>query len=326
MENHMILHTNNELFSEVIIQTAQMMGLPEIYIEKDYWVTYVLKRLSQSEYKNRAIFKGGTSLSKAYKLIERFSEDVDLAVVTNGESTNQVKQLIKKIEKTILDENFDEVEDVLTSKGSSFRKTVHCYPMTHEGDFGHAKEHIVIELNSFAKPHPYRVQEISTYMNDFLELHAPELITEYKLESFEVNVLDYRRTFCEKISAVARATFEPDENFTELKSKIRHLYDLYYLLQEESIQEFLLSEDFIKIMHDVRNDDIEQFQGEWAQKPLAEALIFSDTQKCIDAVYLYYQDTFRDLVYSKDVPSLFLIMSSIENVYTIIKKTSDRKL
>ena len=300
----MTLHTNKELFSEVVIQTAQMMGLPEIYIEKDYWVTYILKRLSQSEYKDKAIFKGGTSLSKAYKLIERFSEDVDLAVVTNGESANQVKQLIKKIEKSILDEIFDEVDDALTSKGSSFRKTVHRYPITHEGDFGHAKEHIVIELNSFAKPHPYQAKEISSYMNDFLQINAPELIIIYELESFEVNVLDYRRTFCEKISAVARATFEPDESFTELKSKIRHLYDLYYLMQEDEIQVFLGSSDFIEIMHNVRKDDIEQFQGEWSYKPLSEALIFSEIDMCFQGIEFYYQTEFRDFVYDNSIPAL----------------------
>ncbi len=67
MENSMTLHQNKELFSELLIQTAQMVGLPEVYIEKDYWVTYVLKHLSKSPYIDRAIFKGGTSLSKAYK-------------------------------------------------------------------------------------------------------------------------------------------------------------------------------------------------------------------------------------------------------------------
>jgi hypothetical protein len=69
------------------------------------------------------------------------------------------------------------------------------------------------------------------------------------------------------------------------------------------------------MMQDVRSDDIKQFQGKWAQKPLTEALIFSDTQKCIDAVHLYYQDTFRDLVYSNDIPNILLIMRSIENIY-----------
>jgi len=44
MEDHMTLHQNRELFSEVVIQTAQMMGLPEVYIEKDYWVMKCIKK------------------------------------------------------------------------------------------------------------------------------------------------------------------------------------------------------------------------------------------------------------------------------------------
>lgn len=61
-----------------------------LYIEKDYWVSYILKAISQSQYKDVAIFKGGTSLSKAYKLIERFSEDIDLAVITHELTSNQI--------------------------------------------------------------------------------------------------------------------------------------------------------------------------------------------------------------------------------------------
>ena len=235
-------------------------------------------------------------------------------MVTNGESANQIKQRIKKIEKALLDENFQEVEDLLTSKGSSFRKTVHSYPVSHKGDFGHAREHIVIELNSFAKPHPYHPREISAYLNDFLEVNAPEMIVEYGLEPFKVNVLDYRRTFCEKISAVARATFEPDESYTELKSKIRHLYDIYYLMQEEGIRAFLDSEDFSEMMQDVRHDDIEQFQESWSQKPLSEAVIFSDTQRCIEGIGSYYQGTFRDLVYAKKIPDIDLILDEVRGI------------
>ncbi len=316
----MRLHHNKELFAEAVIQTAQMMGLPEIYIEKDYWVTYVLKRLSHSEYRERAIFKGGTSLSKAYKLIERFSEDIDLAVVTDGESANQIKNLIKRIERAITDENFREIDNHLTSKGSSFRKTVHAYPATHEGDFGHAKEHIVIELNSFARPHPYQSREIASYIYDFLSDNAPELIGEYAMEPFEVNVLDYRRTFCEKISAVARATFEPDEHFTELKSKIRHLYDLYYLMQEEKIQIFLESDAFVEMMDDVRHDDIEQFQEPWSQRPLAEALIFSNTGECIHSVEQYYKSVFESLVYADDS------ILDIDAIVNIVRKIAERIL
>jgi predicted nucleotidyltransferase component of viral defense system len=321
MENSMTLHQNKELFSELLIQTAQMVRLPEVYIEKDYWVTYVLKRLSESPYIDRAIFKGGTSLSKAYKLIERFSEDIDLAVITHGESSNQIKTLIKKIEKGILDGNFQEIDDLLTSKGSAFRKTVHTYPISYEGDFGHAYEHIVVELNAFAKPHPFSPKKIATYINDFLKVQAPQMIIEYELEAFDVNVLDYRRTFCEKLSAIARATFKADKELIELKNKIRHLYDIYYLMQEEEIQTFLNSSAFVDMIHNVREDDIEQFQGTWNTQALHKAFIFSDTQACMNGVGGYYTSTFSDLVYGS-IPDILDVQTEVEKVAIVLKNKS----
>jgi predicted nucleotidyltransferase component of viral defense system len=118
----MILHKNEELFKELILATAQELGLPSLYIEKDYWVTYILKSLSKSEYNNRVIFKGGTALSKADKIIERFSEDIDLAIITQGLGSNQIKKLIKKVESAILDDNFNSFH---LSSGGIHRKFEH---------------------------------------------------------------------------------------------------------------------------------------------------------------------------------------------------------
>ena len=59
-------------------------NLPKLAIEKDWWVTMVLKALSQTQYSNLFSFKGGTSLSKGWSLIERFSEDVDIAIKRDG--------------------------------------------------------------------------------------------------------------------------------------------------------------------------------------------------------------------------------------------------
>lgn len=68
----MRLHEHKEVFAELIENAAEIIGLPQIYVEKDYRVTRALKCLSESECAEQAIFKGGTSLSKAYKLIHRF--------------------------------------------------------------------------------------------------------------------------------------------------------------------------------------------------------------------------------------------------------------
>ena len=83
----MRLHENEILFRQAVRFTAQEMEIKDIYVEKDYWVCFVLDQIFKQEYKDDILFKGGTSLTKCYDLLERFSEDIDLVVLRNqGES------------------------------------------------------------------------------------------------------------------------------------------------------------------------------------------------------------------------------------------------
>ena len=67
--------------AEVFTETAERKGLSEAIVEKDFWVCWVLKQLFTIDaLSGRLLFKGGTSLSKIFKTINRFSEDIDLAV------------------------------------------------------------------------------------------------------------------------------------------------------------------------------------------------------------------------------------------------------
>ncbi len=318
----MRLHNDKETFSDLIETTAVVLGIPAVFIEKDYWVTYILNKLSKSNFKQTAIFKGGTSLSKAYKIIDRFSEDIDLAIITDGIDGNAVKSLIKSIEKALLDENFEETTTPQTSKGSKFRKTVHQYPKIIEGDFGHANENLILELNSFAKPHPYISKTISSYIFDFLNTQsedAKKLITDFELEPFEINVLDYKRTFCEKISAVARASFESDEVYSQLKEKIRHFYDIYHLMQEDEIKAFLNSDDIDKMIQNVREDDQKQFSSDWANVKLHSIKIFENIN-ILDELDNYYNSNFKTLVYSETLPTMQDIKMKFEELVKILKE------
>ncbi len=73
----MYLHKENkELFRDVILLTSQKLEVSEDIVEKDYYVSLILKKLSRIEYP--VVFKGGTSLSKAFHIIDRFSEDIDI--------------------------------------------------------------------------------------------------------------------------------------------------------------------------------------------------------------------------------------------------------
>ena len=76
----MDLHSDKEAFKEIIALAAEHFGYEQSHVEKDYWVSKILRDISLSEYADKTYFKGGTSLSKAYGLIERFSEDLDSIV------------------------------------------------------------------------------------------------------------------------------------------------------------------------------------------------------------------------------------------------------
>lgn len=75
----MKLHTNIQDFTELIRLTATHFNILPEFIEKDYWIVLILSRLSQSPYADSVVFKGGTSLTKGYRIINRFSEDIDIA-------------------------------------------------------------------------------------------------------------------------------------------------------------------------------------------------------------------------------------------------------
>lgn len=313
----MILHKDPATFSELIELSAKDMNINPLYVEKDYWVTYILKNLSKSIYIDTAIFKGGTSLSKAHKVIHRFSEDIDLALVTAEMNGNQIKSLIKKIEKSILGGYFHAKElPEVTSKGSQFRKTVHSYPTLGSGDFGHATENIILEINSFAKPTPCSKKSINTYIAEYLSKQEPKAISEFELEPFEINVLDMERTFCEKISAVARASYESNYEQNELKNKIRHLYDIHLLLPY--VKDFLDSSAFVELVKDVREDDKTQFgETEWTNVQLHTIPIFKHTKSIMGLLEYYYLHTFKDLVYSAQ-PSFDDVITSVDRVSKVI--------
>ena len=82
----MNLHEQSQDFQELVTNVSQQLKIEEIYIEKDYFVVLALKHLSQSDHRANGIFKGGTSLSKAYGAINRFSEDIDMAILNDNGS------------------------------------------------------------------------------------------------------------------------------------------------------------------------------------------------------------------------------------------------
>lgn len=308
----MTLHENKELFSELMTLTADALGIREIYVEKDYWLCMILRNLSLSEPEifNSVVFKGGTALSKAHKLIQRFSEDIDLAYIANGLTGNQIKNKLRIAEKIIL----PDILNVMTnhpqeSKGSTLRKTVHSYPRIAQGEFVDAVDVLILELNAFANPTPYSLKTISSYIADFLNTKsANDIIKQYALEAFQVNVLETQRTLCEKISAIARASYE---GHGQLQAKIRHFYDIYWLLKDSGTRQFLYSDAFAEMMSIVTQEDSNIAQ--WASKSIIESPINIDHLAVMTPLKRYYEMMFSSLVYG-ELPSFDKIIDAYEEV------------
>ena len=224
----MNLHHDLKLFSNTLRAASQHLDINLEFVEKDYWITLVLNRLANSKYVDDSVFKGGTSLSKGYSLIDRFSEDVDIAIINNSEKTgNEMKTIIRTIEKEI---TFDLKElkiDGVTSKGSRFRKSVFEYVTTEKGN---ANNKLIVETNSFANTFPFLKLTIQSMVFDFLmQTNNESYIEQYNLQSFQLNVLSKEQTLLEKMVSLIRFSFEI--NLTEsISEKIRHFYDLYYLM------------------------------------------------------------------------------------------------
>ena len=195
----MKLHENIELFRDAVVATSQIMEIPEIYVEKDYWVTLVLFKIFKSEIGKQIVFKGGTALSKCNKLIDRFSEDIDIVLLKQeNETGNRLKNRLKQITK-IVETVLPEIEiQGITNKKGMIRKTAHQYDKTFTGHYGQIRENIIIEATWLGSFEPYEEGSVSSLIYEMIErTNQIEIAKDYDLEPFEVNVLSPKRTLCE---------------------------------------------------------------------------------------------------------------------------------
>lgn len=296
----MNLHTNKQLFQDAVIAAAQQYNTAEIYIEKDYWVTVALYAIFHEPIGTEAVFKGGTALSKCHKLIERFSEDVDMVVLNNkGESGNQLKNKLKAITDAV-SAIIPEVEvEGVTNKKGMIRKTAHQYNRQNfSGSYGQVREQIIVEATWLGSSDPYIMAEVSCYVTEMMKAtDQTQIIEQYNMQPFTVKVLSKERTFCEKIMSLVRFS-QTQEPYTDLANKIRHIYDVHLMLKNEEVAAFFNSADFDKLLIQVGKDDMVSFKNNnaWLQNHPAEAIVFSNPDDTWDKIRNTYRTTFKELV------------------------------
>ena len=298
----MKLHENEELFKQAIQASAERMGILDIYIEKDYWVCYALKLIFESAIKDEVIFKGGTALSKCYKFIERFSEDIDLVVLRREEETgNQLKNKLRKVTKSIT-YPFEAVDiEGITNKMGMIRKIAYNYPKIFQGDFGQVRDTIIVEASWLGHFEPFSKKILNAYIYDMMvDTNQLQLAEEYGLLPFDVLVLDVKRTLCEKIMSLVRFS-HTETPIGDLNAKIRHTYDIHQLLKDKTVQQFFTSEAFNKMLLKVAHDDVQSFKtnNDWLKYHPQEALIFRSPKETWNQLKDTYQNAFKFLVYGE---------------------------
>lgn len=314
----MMLHEDDMIFKDLLLSASLHLSIPLQFVEKDYWITLVLSRLAKSKYVDESVFKGGTSLSKGYNLIERFSEDVDIAIINDKTKTgNEIKTIIRKIEKEITPDLKELQMDGVTSKGSRFRKSVFEYIPTEKDN---ANNKLIVEINSFANPFPYQRLTIQSMLFDFLMLTNNEkYIEQFNLQSFEVNVLNKEQTLMEKLVSLIRFSFK-ENSIESISEKIRHFYDLYYLMENPVCIEFVASDSFKIQLDAILQHDREMFEEPtgWQTKVISESPLINDFKNLWQQLKVKYQTELSELAF-RPIPDEKEVAQCFEELIKRIK-------
>ena len=290
----MNLHENKSLFKDAVLAASEFLDISPVYIEKDYWITRSLKLLAHNETACKAVFKGGSSLSKGYRIGNRFSEDIDIAVSDEDiVSGNKLKTLIKKIAKDMTLGMEEVVFPGVTSKGSRYYKALYAYPdilgKAFRGTVG--KGELMVTINSFANPRRYVSKEVDCFIREFLSATGHnDIIGEYGLEPFALNVLDKRQTLIEKLAALIRFSFS-DNYIYDLAAKIRHFHDLHFLLQDKECGAYIASEQFRKDFAALLEHDRAIFNKPdgWNSREIGESPLLTD----FEGVWFSLRETYK---------------------------------
>ncbi len=225
-----------DLFSE----TAAKLNMTPMVVEKDFWVCWVLSKLFGNDQLGRVLlFKGGTSLSKVFGLIERFSEDIDLILdwrlVTEEKpdaERSKTKQdvLNKQLDrdggafiKEILCSQIDEVLGGICNAGvdrEDPHKILINYPRTFPNSY--LRPEIVLEVGPLASWIPHGEYSIRPYVSE----QFPEKFIE---TSCQVRAIKAERTFWEKATILHQEAHRPPDK-RQPKGYSRHYYDLFCMM------------------------------------------------------------------------------------------------
>ena len=216
------LHNDKERFREAINLAVYQTGISSEAVEKDYYVTMILKKLAENL--SFVVFKGGTSLSKCHQVIKRFSEDIDVTIdmsLSQGQK-KKVKEVIVEIVETMGLKITNLAE---TRRRRDYNRYVIAYESALPENGIVVQPAVLVETSYTAVAFPTVLLPVSNYIGKMMEIEAPEFVQVYGLAPFEMKVQGLDRTLVDKVFAVCDYYLQD-----KVKKHSRHIYDIYKLL------------------------------------------------------------------------------------------------
>lgn len=233
-----MLHNKKDTFEQLVLRTSEYLGVKAEIVEKDYFVTLFLKRIAAVM--PDIVFKGGTSLSKCYHIIKRFSEDIDLNIQSEIKPPERKRRQLKaNIIQIINDLEFELTNPDAVKSRRDYNRYIIDYPSSLSAAY--LKEQLIVETAIYQRAYPTKVMSADSLIYQYLHENGySDFIKQYDLEPFTLNVQTAERTMIDKMYALADYYLL---NTTTEHS--RHIYDIYKLSEivtvDDTLKELALS-------------------------------------------------------------------------------------
>lgn len=240
-------------FTDILLAAADRFAMPVQFVQKDYFVTEAL-RLVAEEFGSAVVFKGGTSLSKGWRLVARFSENVDLFVNPVAfdpplESKNRINKALKRLRDVVaIHPALIYLEAEGHTTGGLARED-HFRFESRFADLPGIRPTLMVEPGIRSGDAPTTSVGLQSYASEFLEREGVVLEVD-DLASFEMRLLHFRRTFVEKLLAVHSKIMAVLEDASTIDREARHYADIHSLLQTPEVQRMLRSDEYAAIKAD----------------------------------------------------------------------------
>lgn len=305
---------------ELFQLTETKRGIPAALIEKDFWVCWILDKIFTNEDLSKGIvFKGGTTLSKVFNVIERFSEDIDLIIdwrELNTESPNKERtkkkqsKFIKELREAArmyIEESFFPVLNSLI--GSTCEVSIDGnkplnigirYPVSFEENT-YIRPEVLLETGPIAESEPYGSFPITSYA-------AEEFPDKFNKSKTQVQSLKAERTFWEKATILHVEAHRPEGRIVPARYS-RHYYDMMCLANSEIKDSALADVDLLKRVVEFKN---RSYASGWAnyQSAVIGSFKLVPPEHVLKSLKRDYDD--MKIMIFGDTPTFDEIMDSIK--------------